>query len=118
MMKRRDKKHNVITIIITLFVFLIMVKTLTTVGNSKAVILPKKLIEKYHLHKVIIRETDEGILILPARSKPTFQEKLEALRKSKKDVYSRMKSQADDQESISYYEKNNLSEVDVDIVEE
>jgi len=95
-----------------------MVKTLTTVGNSKAVILPKKLIDKYHLHKVIIQDTDEGILILPATDKPTFQEKLEVLRKNKKEVYSHMKTQACDLETKSYYEKIDLSEVDVDIEEE
>ncbi len=95
-----------------------MVKTLTTVGNSKALILPKKLIDKYHLHKVIIQETDEGILILPATGKPTFQEKLDILKKSKKEIYSRMKVQAEDLETKSYYEKVDLSEVDVDIVEE
>ncbi|MCK5368289.1 MAG: AbrB/MazE/SpoVT family DNA-binding domain-containing protein [Cyclobacteriaceae bacterium] len=118
MMTSRCKKHNVITIVIILFVFLIMVKTLTTVGNSKAVILPKRLIDKYHLHKVIIQETEEGILILPATGKPTFQEKLEILRKNRKEVYTRMKAQADNPETISFYEKNDLSEVDVDIVEE
>ncbi len=95
-----------------------MIKTLTTIGNSKAVIIPKRLIEKYHLHKVIIQETEEGILILPATDKPTFQEKLETLRKNRKTVYSRMKVQADNPETISYYEKKDLSEIDLDIVEE
>ena len=42
----------------------------------------------------------------------------ETLRKNRKTVYSRMKAQADNPETISNYEKKDLSEVDLDIVEE
>ena len=42
-----------------------MIKQLTTVGNSKAVILPAALVKKYKLDRVVIEETDEGILIRP-----------------------------------------------------
>lgn len=43
-----------------------MIKTLRTVGNSKAVILPSALVKKYKLDKVVIEETEEGIRALPA----------------------------------------------------
>jgi len=96
-----------------------MIKTLTNVGNSKAVILPKRLISKYGLKKVVIQETDSGILIKSAEGEEqTFQEKLDKLKKSKKEVYARMKVQAQDPETIAYYENNDFSEIDVDFIEE
>ena len=94
-----------------------MIKQLINVGNSKAVIIPKRLIEKFHLEKVIIQETEEGILLLPSTDKPSFQEKLENLRRNKKEIYNRMKKHAEDPKMISYYERDSLSEVDVDIID-
>jgi hypothetical protein len=97
-----------------------MVKTLTAVGNSKAIILPSEMIKKYKLEKVILEETDEGILIRSAVQPTTFQKAVEKLRKNKKAVYKRMESQAGDPESHRYYSSNtnNLSDVDPDIIEE
>jgi len=95
-----------------------MIKTLTSVGNSKAVIIPKRLINKYKLTSVIIREAENGILILPAEEHPSFQDKLEDFRKHKKELYARIKEQASDPETIRYYDQESLSEVDVDIIEE
>ncbi len=97
-----------------------MIKTLTSVGNSKAVILPAQMVKKYKLEKVMIEETDDGILIRPAIPHTNFQKAIEKMRKNKALVYKRMESQASDAETIKYYSKNanNLSDVDLDIIEE
>lgn len=94
-----------------------MIKTLTNVGNSKALILPKRLVNKYKLDQVSIRETPEGILIAPAKSKPDFQERLEKLRKNKKAIYIKIAKQASDPETIRYYDEEALYDVDTDIEE-
>ena len=97
-----------------------MIKTLTTVGNSKAVILPAEMVKKYKLEKVVIEETDEGILIRSAIENTNFQKAIEKLRKNKVAIYKRIESQANDPETIDYYGKavNNFSDVDLDILEE
>ncbi len=97
-----------------------MIKTLTSVGNSKAVILPSEMIKKYKLEKVVIEETEEGILIRSAVTDTKFQKAVERLRKNKMALYKRMESQARDPETIQYYAKsaNNFSDVDPDIIEE
>lgn len=94
-----------------------MIKSLTNVGNSKAIILPKSLIDKYHLDKVTIHEVDQGILIKPASGKLSFQEKVAQLKKRKQEIYASMKAQAEDPEVIAYYENEALPDVDVDIIE-
>ena len=98
-----------------------MIKTLTTVGNSKAVILPSEMIKKYGLEKkVLIEETEDGILIRSAIQNSNFQKTIEKLRKNKTSVYKRIESQANDPETIKYYANNanKFSEVDLDILEE
>jgi antitoxin component of MazEF toxin-antitoxin module len=97
-----------------------MIKTLTMVGNSKAVIIPSEMIKKYKLEKVFIEETDDGILIRSATQSTNFQRAVEKLRKNKVALYKRMAAQATAPETIKYYSKgvNNLSEVDVDIIEQ
>lgn len=96
-----------------------MIKSLTTVGNSKAVILPKRLIEKYELEEIELQETPDGILVRSAKDKTlSFHDKLEALRKDKKKIYSQMKSQADDAETRRLYDQTDLDKVDVEILEE
>jgi len=42
-----------------------MKKTLITVGNSKALIIPAELIKKYGLDVIEIKETEKGLLITP-----------------------------------------------------
>ncbi|MDZ4714876.1 MAG: AbrB/MazE/SpoVT family DNA-binding domain-containing protein [Cytophagales bacterium] len=95
-----------------------MIKTLTRVGNSKAIILPAEMIKKYKLDKVVIEETEEGILIRSARSDTHLQLAIEKLRKNKAAVYKRMESQAKHPETITYYGKrsNNMSDIDLDIL--
>ena len=97
-----------------------MIKTLTSVGNSKAVILPSEMVKKYKLEKVIIEETDDGILIRSAVQNTNFQKAIEKLRKNKTALYKRIESQANDPETIKFYAKraNNFSDVDLDILEE
>lgn len=97
-----------------------MVKTLTSVGNSKALILPSEMIKKYGLEKVVIEETEDGIFIRSATRKSNFQKAVDKLKKEKTAMYKRMESQANEPETIKYYSKasNNLSEVDTDIIEE
>lgn len=97
-----------------------MIKALISVGNSKAVILPSEMVKKYKLEKVVIEETDEGILIRSAIQVTNFQKAVEKLRKNKVALYKRIESQASDPETISYYARsaNNFSEVDPDILEE
>jgi len=94
-----------------------MLKTLTNVGNSKAIILPKRLIEKYNLDQVIIEETSKGILILPASG--SFEQKLNELKKQKKEVNALIKQQAEDPETISYYKGfESLGDIDVEVIDE
>lgn len=103
-----------------MIVYLDMIKTLTSVGNSKAVIIPSEMIKKYKLEKVVIEETDEGILIRSAVRYTNFQKAIDKLRKNKAAVYKRIESQANDPDTIKYYAKNanNFSDVDPDILEE
>lgn len=97
-----------------------MIKTLTSVGNSKAVILPSEMIKKYKLDRVVIEETEEGILIRSAVQSTNFQKAIEKLRKNKAALYKRIESQANDPVTTNYYAKraNNFSDVDLDILEE
>jgi antitoxin component of MazEF toxin-antitoxin module len=97
-----------------------MIKTLTSVGNSKAVILPSELIKKYKLERVLIEETEDGILIRPAVLNSGFQKAVEKLRKNKVALYKRIESQANDPETIKHYAKgkNNFSDIDLDIIKE
>ena len=95
-----------------------MIKTLTTVGNSKALILPKHLINKYHLDQVTIHEVEQGILIKPVAHPSSFQYKLAQLRQDKQQVYADMKQQAEEAETIAYYENEALPDIDVDIADQ
>ncbi len=97
-----------------------MIKTLISVGNSKAVILPAEMIKKYKLEKVAIEETEDGILIRSAAQTTNFQKAIEKLRKNKAAVYKQIESEASNPETIKYYAQsaNNFSDVDLDILEE
>ncbi len=97
-----------------------MIKTLTSVGNSKAIILPSEMVKKHKLEKVLIEETDEGILIRSAIQTTNFQKAIDKLRKNKMQLYKRIESQAKDPETIKYYAKkaNVFSDFDLNIIEE
>jgi antitoxin component of MazEF toxin-antitoxin module len=96
-----------------------MKKKLTLVGNSKAVILPVQMVKKLGGDKVVIEETEGGILIRSA-SKSSFQRAVERFRKNKTSIYKRMELQASDPETIRYYSNpvNKFSDVDLTIIEE
>ncbi|MFN3996401.1 AbrB/MazE/SpoVT family DNA-binding domain-containing protein [Algoriphagus sp.] len=97
-----------------------MVKTLTKLGNSKALIIPAELIKKYGLDEVILEEKPEGILIRSANELTSFQKSVDELRQYKTEIYNRMELQANEPETIEYYKKpeNDLSDLDLDIIEE
>lgn len=81
-----------------------MIKALTKVGNSKAVILPAQMIIKYKLgRKVMIEETEDGILIRSVQEETSFQKGLRKLRANKQKIYARMKRQAEDPKTKAYY---------------
>lgn len=94
-----------------------MVKSLTTVGNSQAIILPKHLIEKYHLERVTLEETSEGILIRPhTSSENLFQKKIAAARASKAQIYESMRAAAKDPEIINFYQQESQwADIDLNI---
>ena len=77
-------------------------------------------IMKYKLEKVVIEETEDGILIRSAVQFTSFQKAIEKLRKNKAADYKRIESQASDPETIKYYAQraNNFSDVDLGILEE
>jgi len=95
-----------------------MVKALTKVGNSQAVILPKQMIVKFKLGRtVMIEETEEGILIKAVQKETSFQKKLRIARQNKVAIYKRMREQANDPETKAWYAdpENNFSELDIEI---
>jgi antitoxin component of MazEF toxin-antitoxin module len=98
-----------------------MVKTLTTVGNSKAIILPSALVKRFKLKKVTIEATDSGILIKPFEAEPKnlFQRKMASIRKNKEAIYKLMEKEASDKRTISFYsnEANRFDNVDLAILE-
>ena len=81
-----------------------MIKSLTKVGNSRAVILPAQMIAKFKFGRtVMIEETEEGILIRAVRKETSFQKKLKWLRDNKEEVYRKMREEANDPEVQAYY---------------
>ncbi|GAB2502433.1 AbrB/MazE/SpoVT family DNA-binding domain-containing protein [Algoriphagus taiwanensis] len=94
-----------------------MEKTLTTVGNSKALIIPADLIKKYSLETVIIEETAEGLLIKSASKDSGFQKNLDRLKRYKNEIYSQMELEVNDPEVKEYYSNpdTNFSDTDPDI---
>jgi antitoxin component of MazEF toxin-antitoxin module len=95
-----------------------MEKTLTVIGNSKAVILPAHMVKKLGGDKIIIEETEDGILIRTA-TKSSFQKAVEKMRKNKAAIYKQMEIQASDPETIKYYldPANNFTDIDTEIIE-
>jgi antitoxin component of MazEF toxin-antitoxin module len=97
-----------------------MVKTLTKLGNSKALIIPSELIKKYGLDEVILEEKPEGILIRSNNPVTSFQKSVDELRQYKSEIYERIESQANEPDTIAYYKRpeNDLSDIDLDIIDE
>ena len=93
-------------------------KFLTTVGTSKAIILPSALVKRYKMNKVIIEATEEGILIRPVETQTSFQRKMEIARKNKKAIYRQMEKEAGNSNTLVFYNdpNNTFEEVDIDIL--
>lgn len=91
------------------------------IGNSKGIILPKKIIDKYHFcDLVIINEGEDGITIKPVKRKSLFREKLEKASAHKTQLYKTMEQEANNENTIAYY-KNQIEEIgniDLNIIEE
>jgi len=97
-----------------------MVKALTKVGNSHAVIIPAQMIIKFKLgKKVMIEETENGILIRAFQKETSFQKLLRKARENKEEIYRKMKEAADDPKVQAYYKdpKNTFDDVDADIID-
>ncbi len=96
-----------------------MIKTLTTVGNSKAIILPSAMIKRFKLNKVTIEATEEGILIRPVEKTTSFQKKMDRARKNKSAIYKQMEREANESHTIAFYNNpaNTTEDIDLDIIE-
>jgi hypothetical protein len=93
-------------------------KKLTKVGNSKGIIFSAGIIQEYGLEtEVIIEKREEGILIKPY--KPSFQSKLDALRKNKDKIYKTMEKQAHNKDIQAYYAhpENTIADINNDIID-
>ena len=68
-----------------------MQKKLTTIGNSRALILPKELLELYGFgEEVSIEPTDGGLIIRPARTGLTFEDAKAKLFSEKRELLERL----------------------------
>jgi antitoxin component of MazEF toxin-antitoxin module len=98
-----------------------MVKKLTKVGNSQAVIIPAQMIARFKLgRKIIIEETEDGILIRAIREETSFQKGMQKLRANKEAIYKRMTEQANDPKTKAYYAnpENKLDDAGLDILDD
>jgi antitoxin component of MazEF toxin-antitoxin module len=98
-----------------------MVKKLTKVGNSQAVIIPAQMIARFKLgKKIMIEETEDGILIRAFQKETSFQKGMRYLRANKDAIYKRMKEQANDPMTIAYYAnpKNIVGDGDLEILDD
>ncbi|GAA5512904.1 hypothetical protein Dcar01_01628 [Deinococcus carri] len=68
-----------------------MQKRLTTIGKSRAVILPKELLELYGFgDEVEIEPTEGGLILRPARKGMSFAEAKEKLFREKRELLERL----------------------------
>lgn len=99
-----------------------MVKKLTKVGNSQAVIIPAHMIVKFRLGKKIrLEETPEGILIRNYNAKDTpFQKEMRFLRANKEQIYKEIREQANHPDTQAYYAnpENRFDDAEPDIKED
>ena len=99
-----------------------MIKALTKVGKNQALIIPAKMIIKYKLgKKVMIEETENGILIhaVHREKQSSFQKKLQKLRDTKEQWSKRMREDSNNPEIRAHYTNanNNLSDIEPEIAE-
>ena len=98
-----------------------MIKSLTKVGNSRAVILPAQMIAKFKFGRtVMIEETEEGILIRAVRKETNYQKMLKKARENKEEIYRQIEKAANSPEAKAFYSnpENNFSDADPDLKED
>lgn len=88
------------------------------VGNSKGIIIPKSMIEKYHLiDRVIITEENNCIIIKPIHIKTDEVDKIMMLKAKSKQLAQEMKKDASNKMVQEYYNKIAFeNEIDLDIL--
>ena len=96
-----------------------METTIRKIGNSRGIIIPQALIEKYKLKKVNLEESDSGILLTPVNEKSDFAKAVDELRKTRDIWYTEIEKAANDPETIAYYKKEAklMGDVDIEIIE-
>lgn len=68
-----------------------MRKRLTTVGKSRAVILPKELLELYGFQEEVeIEPVEDGLILRPARTGMSFEEAKVKLFQEKRELLARL----------------------------
>ncbi|GHG27022.1 hypothetical protein CBQ26_07415 [Deinococcus indicus] len=68
-----------------------MQKKLTTIGKSRALIIPKELLELYGFQEeVVIEPTDGGLILRPAQPGLSFAQAKEKLFADKSDLLARL----------------------------
>lgn len=92
-------------------------KKLTTVGNSKGIILNSEIIQEFGLeNEVIIEKLKDGLLI--RAYKPTFQTQIDEMRKNKSKIYKAMEKQANSKAVQEYYaDPDNITDIDNFIID-
>ena len=86
------------------------------IGNSRGLIIPHLLIEKYKLEKVRFKETEQGILLVAIQEKSGFRTKLDELRRTKSQWQATMRKDANDPDIIAHYRSESQELGDIDIM--
>ncbi len=96
-----------------------METTIRKIGNSRGIIIPQSLIEKYDLKRVSLEETDSGILLKSIEEKSEYEKGVEELRRTKHIWQAEIEKEANDPDTIAYYEKvaEEMEDWDMEIME-
>jgi len=96
-----------------------MITQIRKIGNSKGLIIPSHLIDKYNLSKVRIEEHADGILLVKVDSDSELLTRIDELRRNREWINKQMFIEASDPEVQEYYaqESKEFGDVDLDIVE-
>lgn len=96
-----------------------MKTTLRKIGNSRGIIIPKGLIEKYDLHKVEIVETEKGILLISDNRASSIHDRLNELKSHQEKWLKKVEAAASQKTIQDYYQKEaeEFGDIDIDIIE-
>lgn len=95
-----------------------MLTQLRNIGNSRGLIIPKAIIEKYNfLDEVEVIETASGLIIKSANESTLLEKKVKDLKENKTKLYATLAKQSLAKETKAYYKckKNNLEDLDLEI---